>query len=150
MARARRVGEKDRTGALIDDAKHGEKAVRWSPAMSAEGWAPIKLEKRDWSEFGYLTFWMKCVGGSNLELTVLSDGVERFETPLATSKVGWQEVRLPLRGRNSSFKVREGASWDGIDQITLHKRRRLATEVILDDIRLERGEGKKGKKKKTR
>ena len=122
--------------------KHGRKACRWSTEPDGYSSHSMQSPEKDWTGYDFFCAWIYTEEVPEIPLHIRvelsSIGADRFSYLLAIDWKGWKEIRLPLRGASGFSKIGK-PSWETIGYVFMKRNDRgRPTEIIIDDIRLEK------------
>ncbi len=141
--------EKDRKDLDIDlvriqepgKVKQGTFAARWvSKKKDSDAVYFPAGPAQDWTKFSALVLWIYSEKpNGRLTIDAVSGEDDYFEAWNNIDWTGWKEVRLPLRGKESRFHKDGKPDWANVGDLRVWKDKVVSVEIIIDDIRLERG-----------
>ena len=135
------VGQQYESTTVVSTPRHwGSKASRWiDKRMSDETWTVDSREYSDWSEIEALVFWVHAEKpGQVFEIRVWLNNGNGAKAPVQVRSKGWQQVRLPLRGKRAPFRVDPGGDWAQVSSIQFFKEEGIQLDMTIDDVCLEK------------
>lgn len=132
-----------KTALVKDKVKGGEYALQWMSNTLQDDYLYVEMEQTDWSKYDYLCMWIYSQSPQGrLQVDVVTRHDEqwpdRFVGYIAMNRSGWKRIRLPLRGKRSSFSKQGKADWTHIEDLCFEKEEGKRMDIILDEICLEK------------
>jgi hypothetical protein len=127
-----------------DLVRHGKRSTRWKPRDREAALDTLLPEPQDWTEHAFFCAWIhspdRTYPSTQLRISAIEGPLPYawFEAYLVVDWKGWRNVRIPLRGRQGRFRPHGKPGWTGIGRIMVFQEQGPLTELIIDDVRVEK------------